>query len=779
MLRFKANDCQMNLTKILFLSFLLGCTAFARAQKVTISGYVTERKSGETIPGAIVYVPKLNAGTATNTFGFYSLTIPRDSAGLVVSTVGYAPAATSLLLTRDTSINFQLESASELQEVVISGKKDAVQYRTLMSSIDLPVETIKSLPAFLGEVDVMKAIQLLPGVQAGSEGSSGIYVRGGSPDQNLILLDGVPVYNSSHLFGFFSVFNADALKSVEVIKGGFPARYGGRLSSVIDVNMKEGNKQKFHGEGGIGLIASRLTLEGPIKKDKSSFMISGRRTYYDVLAQPFMRGPVKAGYYFYDMNSKVNFKLGEKDRLYVSGYFGNDKFYARQRNNGLAGTDLSSTLNTSIRWGNITSVARWNHQFNNRLFGNLTAYYSQYNFNVFSRMQNKFAGINEEYMLKYVSGINDKAIKYDFDFIPSPAHSIKAGLGYTYHTYKPGAMQTRTSLESKVEDTTIGTTALSAGETDAYVEDDIKLSGALRANVGVHLTGFAVRGALYPSLQPRVGVRYLLSDKVSLKASFVQMNQFIHLLSNSSIGLPTDLWVPVTDKIPAQRSHQGAAGFAWTIADGLELTVEGYYKTMKNVIEYKEGASFFNSATGWEDKVEVGNGKSYGAEFFLQKRKGKFTGMLGYTLSRTTRRFDNLNDGKEFPYRYDRRRDLKVAAVYAPNNKFEISADWVYGTGNAITLPIGYYTSADNSLQQIYSGRNGFRMPPYHRADVSMKFKKQTKYGERAWVLSAYNVYNRMNPFYVYSATNASGNVVFKQMSLFPIIPSISYQFKF
>lgn len=770
----------MNRIRTSILLCLLSVASLARAQKVTISGYVTERRSGETIPGAIVYVSKLNTGTATNAFGFYSLTIPADSADLTISTVGHAAAHLRLVLRKDTAINIQLESASELKEVVVSGKKDAVQYRTLMSSIDLPVETIKSLPAFLGEVDIMKAIQLLPGIQAGSEGSSGIYVRGGSPDQNLILLDGVPVYNSSHLFGFFSVFNADALKSVEVIKGGFPARYGGRLSSVIDVNMKEGNKQKFHGEGGIGLIASRLTLEGPLKKDKASFMVSGRRTYYDVLAQPFMRGPVKGGYYFYDVNAKVNFKLGEKDRLYVSGYFGNDKFYARQRNSSsIGGTDLSSTFNTSIRWGNITSVARWNHEYSNKLFGNLTAYYSQYNFNVFSRMQSKFANINEEFMLKYVSGINDKAVKYDFDFIPSPAHSIKAGIGYIYHTYRPGAMQTRTALDSKIEDTTIGTASLSAGEADAYIEDDIKVSNAFRANLGLHFTTFAVRGELYPSVQPRVGLRYLLSDKVSLKASFVQMNQFIHLLSNSSIGLPTDLWVPVTDKVPAQRSHQGAVGAAWSITEGIELTVEGYYKTMMNVIEYKEGASFFNSATGWEDKVEIGNGKSYGGELFLQKRKGKFTGMLGYTISRTSRKFDNLNNGKEFPYRYDRRHDLKMAAVYSPNEKFEVSADWVYGTGNAITLPVGYYTGEDNSLQQIYSSRNGFRMPPYHRADLSMKFKKQTKWGERAWVLSAYNVYNRMNPFYVYSTTNSSGNVVFKQMSLFPIIPSISYQFKF
>ncbi len=770
----------MNLRSIIAIVVsVLTLKASAQNRKVTISGYVTERKSGETLPGIMAYSQRSNAGAATNTFGFYSLTVPADTVDLVVSGIGYAPVVFPLVLKNDTVINVQLETSTELKEVVVAGKKDAVQHRTLMSSIDLPIQTIKSLPAFLGEVDIMKAIQLLPGVQAGSEGSSGIYVRGGSPDQNLVLLDGVPVYNSSHLFGFFSVFNADAIKSVEVIKGGFPARYGGRLSSVIDINMKEGNKEKFHGEGGIGLIASRLTLEGPIQKGKSSFMISGRRTYYDILAQPFMRGPVKAGYFFYDMNSKVNFKLGKKDRLYVSGYFGNDKFYAKQSNSSAAGADLSSTMNTSLKWGNITAVSRWNHEFNNKLFGNLTAYYSQYNFSVFSRMQNRFANVNEDYLLKYISGINDKAIKYDIDYIPDPNHSIKTGVGYTYHTYKPGAMQTRTTSNSKVEDTTIGTDPLNAGEIDAYIEDDIRITDVLKANVGVHLTGFSVRNEFYPSVQPRIGMRYLLSDKVSLKGSFVQMNQFIHLLSNSSIGLPTDLWVPVTDKVPAQRSYQGATGVAWTIRDGLELTVEGYYKTVKNVIEYKEGASFFSTSTGWEDKVEVGNGRSYGSEFFLQKRKGKFTGMLGYTLSWSTRKFANLNNGKEFPYRFDRRHDLKMAAVYAPNKNFEVSADWVYGTGNALTLPIGYYTGEENSLQHVYGDRNGFRMPPYHRADVSFKFIKQKERGERAWVISAYNVYNRRNPFYIYSTTNTAGNVVFKQMSLFPIIPSISYQFKF
>jgi outer membrane receptor for ferrienterochelin and colicin len=763
----------------MLLLLVLCVSANLHAQKITISGYVTEKQGGETIPGAIVYVPGTSIGASVNTFGFYSITVPAaDTIRLHAAYLGYTSRELRLVLKKDTTISFALEPAGMMKDVVVAGKKDAVQHRTLMSSIDLPIQTIKSLPAFLGEVDIMKAIQLLPGIQAGNEGSTGIYVRGGSPDQNLILLDGVPVYNSSHLFGFFSVFNADAIKSVEVIKGGFPARYGGRLSSVIDVNMKEGNKEKIHGEGGIGLIASRLTLEGPIQKGKSSFMVSGRRTYYDVLAQPFMKANMKAGYFFSDFNAKANFKLSRKDRLYVSGYFGNDKFYSKQKTNA-DGAALASTASTNLKWGNITAVGRWNHEFNNKLFGNVTAYYSQYNFSIFSRMQSTFSGASEDFLLKYSSGIHDRALKWDLDYLPSANHTIKTGVGYIYHTYKPGAMQTRIASSTQIQDTTVGTSNLNAGEVDAYVEDDIKVTDKLKINIGIHATGFAVSGQVFPSVQPRLGARYLLNDKVSLKASFVQMNQFIHLLSNSSIGLPTDLWVPVTRKIPVQKSYQGAAGVAYTLTEGLEVTVEGYYKTVENVIEYKEGASFFTSATNWEEKVEVGNGKSYGAEFFLQKKQGKVTGMLGYTLSKTTRQFDNLNQGKEFPYKFDRRHDLKIACVFAPTEKFEISADWVYGTGNALTLPLGYYYNPDNTLQQINSGRNTYRMPAYHRADISMKFTQQKKRGERAWIVSAYNVYNRKNPYYVYSSTNSSGNVVFKQMSLFPIIPSVSYQFKF
>ncbi len=772
----------MSIRKNLRTPFLLQCLAMitiapvvtkAQQTTVTISGYVSEKGSQERLTGAIVFAPGKNLGTATNTYGFYSLTLPADSQEIRVSYVGFRPFLTMINGRENLTLNIELEPEKILQEVAVTAQKDALQERTQMSSIDLSIETIKSLPAFLGEVDIMKAIQLLPGVQAGNEGSSGVYVRGGSPDQNLILLDGVPVYNAYHLFGFFSVFNPDAIRNVEVIKGGFPARYGGRLSSVIDISMKEGDKNKFHGEGGIGLIASRLTLEGPIQKGKSSFMISGRRTYVDLLSRPFMQETVQTGYFFYDLNGKVNFRLGKKDHLYISGYFGNDKFYMRQKEEG-----QNSKLNVAFQWGNATAVARWNHQYNPKLFGNLTLHYTQYNFIIHTEMQSNYNGIKDNFLLRYTSGINDKAMRYDFDYMPNPNHYIRFGAGITAHTYSPGAQQHREERNNFNLDTTVGVRSVQTNEIDVYLEDDIRITSRLKANIGIHWSGFQVRNEFFGGVQPRVSARYLITDRLSAKMSYVQMNQFIHMLSNSTIGLPTDLWVPVTDKIPMQYSRQGAAGLAHTTNKGIEISMEGYYKHMSNVIEYKEGASFFNSGTSWEDKVETGEGWSYGMELFLQKRKGKLTGMAGYTLSWTNRRFANLNNGAVFPYRYDRRHDIKLAGVYHVSDKLELSATWVYGTGNALTIPVGAYKDPDGNQIYIYGSRNSYRMAPYHRGDISLKYTKNNRWYQSSWVVSIYNVYNRRNPFFIYQGTE-NEKPVFKQVSLFPIIPSISYQFKF
>lgn len=755
----------------------------AFSQKATLNGYITDQKTGERLFGASIFIQQKNLGTTSNNFGFYSITIPQDSIEIIFSFSGYSTQMLKLYLRADTTLNIGLQQSQELSEVVVKAtRKAAIQDRTQMSTIDLPISTIKALPAFLGEADVMKAIQLLPGIQAGSEGSSGIYVRGGGPDQNLILLDGVPVYNVSHLFGFFSVFNADALQSVEVMKGGFPARYGGRLSSVIDIRMKEGNKHEFHGEGGIGLIASRLTLEGPLGKKKNvSYMISGRRTYLDIFMRPIVKkqtdGDVDPGYFFYDLNGKINFTLGKKDHLYLSGYFGNDKFFVKEKfENG----NEKNSFKSSLKWGNITAVARWNHEFNRKLFGNLTFYFSRYNFEVSADDRSERPGESDRYFLKYFSGIRDWSARYDIDFLPAPNHFIKIGASATAHYYKPGALQSKVSSPSFNEDTLIRYRFINAMEFDLYAEDDIRISPKFKTNLGVHVTGFRVNDEFFTSVQPRVSMRYLLNSDLSMKASYVQMNQYIHLLTNSGIGLPTDLWVPVTGKVPPQLAHQFALGMAYTHNNRYEVSVEGYYKNMKNVIEYAEGASYLNATSNWEEKVEVGEGWSYGLELFVQKKTGKTSGMLGYTLSWSKRQFENLNYGKTFPYKYDRRHDIKMAIIHTVSPKFDISANWVFGTGQAITLPTEVYLDNNRREVEVFDGRNGFRMRSYHHLDVSMKFKKKKKWGERAWIVSIYNAYNRQNPFFIYRDYDyVSNKPEYRQVSLFPIIPSVSYQFKF
>lgn len=776
-----------NRNLITFCLLLLVITS--QAQKFTINGYITDKTSGERLAGASIFLPEKNVGTTSNSYGFYSITLPgqADSLEIQVSYAGYDVYHSRILLNDNVKLNILLDHQKQLENVTVkSVKRNSIQNTTQMSSIGLSSETIKALPAFLGEADVLKAIQLLPGVQAGSEGSSGIYVRGGGPDQNLILLDGVPVYNASHLFGFFSVFNADAINGVDVIKGGFPARYGGRLSSVIDIRMKEGNNQQFHGEGGIGLIASRFTLEGPLKKGKSSFMVSARRTYADIFMRPIIKaeshGDLTAGYYFYDLNAKVNLYVTEKDHVYVSGYFGNDKFYSKSKFND---NGSHTVYEAALKWGNATAMMRWNHEFSRKLFSNLTVNYSRYQFDIYSKENvNDPSQGNQNYLEKYFSGIRDWSGKIDFDWLPSPNHFIKWGIGQTWHSYRPGAFQSKANTPTYNEDTVLRGKFINSTELDAYIEDDVKLTRNLKVNIGTHFTSFSVEGTTYNSLQPRIAARYLLNKNMSIKASYAQMNQFIHLLTNSGIGLPTDLWVPATKIVPPQKSHQVALGWAYNINENYEVSVEGYYKKMNNLIEYAEGASFISTTSDWQTRVVSGQGKSYGTEFFLQKKKGNTTGMIGYTLSWTNRQFDALNNGNWFPYKYDRRHDVKIAVIQNIGKRIQLSADWVYGTGVAITLPVAIYSNGNGDDVEVYNGRNDFRMPAYHRLDLGIKFIKVRKKWERSWNINIYNVYNRLNTFYIYRDTKYDFNTgvqtpVFYKVTLFPIIPSISYQFKF
>lgn len=799
------------------LLFLLAAVIPAAAQKVTVSGFVTDAGSGERMIDATVYEKVSFAGTTTNNYGFYSLPLQRGRSTLIVSYLGYVPVTVDVNLTRDTVMHFSLTmSSKEIGAVTVtaSGRQSKIE-SPQMSMIDIPVEKFLKLPVIFGEADVLKVIQLLPGVQSGTEGSTGIYVRGGGPDQNLFLLDGVPVYNASHLFGFMSVFNPDAVKSVQLYKGGFPARYGERLSSVVDIRMKEGNEKEFHGNFAIGLISSKLSLEGPIIKDKTSFIISARRTYYDVLAQPFIIALnddkdswTTGGYYFYDLNGKINHKFSERSRLYLSSYLGRDRAYTRSRSTPDYYDENHDRFefrdSYGLGWGNIITSLRWNYLLTNKLFSNTTLTYSKYDFDVTieSSTENLTTRKKESDYFRYFSGIEDLGAKIDFDYYPSASHSVKFGAGYTWHHFKPGVTSFRYDpmYDNSGIDTVIGDMKVRANEFIMYAEDNFDITSRIKVNAGIRMSVFSVQDTGYFVFQPRISLRYLATDDLSFKVSYSKMGQFVHLLTTSAISLPTDLWLPVTKKFNPPISHQVAIGSSFRLPGQLEMTVEAFYKTMDNLIEYKEGASFGGTGAGWESKVEKGKGEAYGAEFMLEKTYGKLTGWIGYTLSWTNRQFENLNFGRTFPAKYDRRHDISVALTHTFSERVDAGLVWVYGTGNAATLGIMEYPPEDfmntgyyYSPVTEYPGRNNYRTPSYHRLDLGVNLHKQKKRGMRTWSFSVYNAYSRKNPFFIYWGSEYYSEPdpakpgeylyfskpVLKKVSIFPIIPSVSYSFKF
>lgn len=772
-------------------------TSSVISQENTISGYIQDKSSGEQLIGANIVDIHSGKGATTNAYGYYSLSLDHDTLHLVISYVGYQSIDTLIIVKNQAIRHFELKPSIDLEEVVISSAKiEKIQEKSQMSSIEVPIEQIRKVPALLGEVDVMKALQLLPGVQSGGEGQSGLYVRGGSPDQNLILLDGVPIYNASHLFGFFSVFNADAIKDVSMIKGGYPARYGGRLSSVMDIRMKEGNKQALHGSATIGLVASKLTLEGPITRGKTSFLLSGRRTYIDLLAKPFIQNAFEeegneggTGYYFYDINAKMNHHFSDKDKIYLSFYGGDDKFYFDQKE--LEGSFRDFT-ESDFGWGNITAAMRWNHIWHPKLFSNSAVTYSRYSLGVKSLfgIESDIEDKDEFIAIDYGSGIRDLAVKIDFDFIPNPEYNIRFGLHGIRHHFIPGNFL----LEQKIEaedfsfERTVGQEDIYASEWSLYMEDDILFNNHIKANVGIHLSAFHVDGDVYHSFQPRLGMRYLLNDEMSFKFSFATMRQYIQLLAFEGVGLPTDLWLPTTSRVKPQDSWQAAIGVAHGLGD-YEFSVEAYYKEMKNLISYKNGESIF-ALSDWQDRVTQGDGKSYGAELLIQKKTGRLNGWIGYTLSWSHRTFPDLNLGESFPFKYDRRHDISIVANYQLDDQWHVSTSWVYGTGNAVTLGNSQYYSIfghNYFTGQNIAERNGYRMRSYHRLDWGLNWVKKKRSYTRTWSFGAYNTYSRQNPFYVYIDDERirlpNGQIEeetkLKQVSLFPIIPYISYKIDF
>jgi hypothetical protein len=766
------------------------------AQNFAISGSITDAKTGETMIGATVILKENGKGAATNVYGFYSLSSEKGTYTLVASYLGYEDYKQTLVLDKDQRISIALTpKAITTKTVEITGERnDDNVTKTTMGQIKLDINTIKNIPVFMGEVDVLKTIQLLPGVKGGSEGNAGFYVRGGGPDQNLILLDEATVYNAGHLFGFFSVFNGDAVKSINLIKGGMPAQYGGRLASVLDISMKDGNNQKFHGDGGIGLIASRLTLQGPIAKNKASFILSGRRTYADILAQPFIAdtSPFKgSGYYFYDLNAKVNWQIGDRDRVFLSGYFGRDVFTFSNQDFG---------FKTKIEWGNATLTGRWNHVYNDKLFSNVSLIFTDYKFS--------FDASQAEFKLGFYSGIRDYNAKLDYTWVPSVRHNVKFGLNYIYHKFTPN----NAYASAGDQDFNLGEPeTLYANEGALYISDDFDVTENFSISAGLRLSGFQQVGPftryykdsqgyttdsvnygrgssikMYGGLEPRLAVKYAFNSKMSVKASYTRNLQYLHLTNIASISLPTDLWFPSTQRVKPQIGSQYSLGVFRNFADNTwETSVEVYYKNMLNQIEYKDG---FVPGSALNDNLDnslvFGRGWAYGSEFFVKKALGKTTGWLGYTLSWTQRKFDAINGGKPYFARYDRRHDVQFIITHEFSPKWTASAVWVYSTGNALTLQTGRYIY-DGNIVNEFGPRNDFRMIPYHRMDLSVTWTaKKTEKFTSAWNLSIYNVYSRMNPYFIYFAaegdiTQGQIKLSARQVSLFPIIPAITWNFSF
>ena len=794
-------------------TFLLIFHISALAQKHTISGYVSDFETGESVIGANIFSNDYSAGVSSNKYGFYSITLDEGTHTISFKFIGYETITKEFNLNKDIEFNAEFKLSSIVtDEVTVTGKANVVQ-RTETSVIEIPIQQIKSIPALMGEVDVLKAVQLLPGVQS-SEGTSGFYVRGGSPDQNLILMDGVPVYNVSHIGGLFSVFNADAIKNVRLTKGGFPARYGGRLSSVLEIDMKDGNMKEFKADATVGLISSKLMIEGPIVKDKTSFIVAGRRTYIDLFVRPFMPNNTDLTLHFYDLNAKVNHRFSRKDRLFISAYAGDDIFgvdFTENFSDG-SGFNEDTRLIAGLGYGNITSTIRWNHLFGDKLFSNTTLIYSKYQFNtgfgVESTLGTNLGNENYDIDFGYKSGIEDIGGRIDFDYTPNPNHDIKFGVSFTNHNFTPGQNDLSINVSYPPADTSninisIDTTLffspqVKANETFFYFEDNIKFTNRLKANIGLHFgiyNSLNLRSVVNQfsntdiSIEPRLSVRYLLSDTWSAKASYAKMRQNIHLLSNSSVGFPSDLWLPAVDAAPSQNSQQIAASINTELLNGeIEVSLEGYYKTMNNLITYEAGYSNLQSTESWENSIETGGeGESYGLELFIQKQKGKTTGWIGYTLSWSNRKFDNINQGNWYPYKYDRRNDLSIVLNHKVNDKWDLGVTWVYGTGNAITFPRSTYFSTLQSGRndnfyvwniESYGDRNSVRLPSYHRLDFGVNRHSQKKNYKGTWSFGAYNLYNRKNPFFAYLAYQNTRRVA-KQVSLFPIIPSVSYRIQF
>ncbi len=775
---------------------LIGGSLFGQS----VSGFVKDSATGEALVGAIIKTIDGKKGAATDVKGYYKIDLSEGTYTLQISYLGYVSQQKTINVSGNINLSFTLKSnAVTTQEAVITGQRTNKNVTsTEMSRVELSGEQVKTLPVIFGEPDVLKAITLLPGIKSGGEGGTGFYVRGGGPDQNLILMDDAVIYNASHLLGFLSVFNTDAVRNVEVIKGGMPANYGGRLSSILNVNLREGDDQKYKINGGVGLISSRIMAEGPIQKGKSAFMVAARRTYIDALAKPFLNEEQRSnGYYFYDFNAKAHINLNEKNKLSFSGYFGRDIFNFRSPTNQL--------VKFQVGWGNSAASLKWFHSFNKNFYSNTFLIYNRYDLN------NQFEFGDNGFKLS--SGLEDLNVKQDFYFTPNKNHNIKFGGQYIYHTFKPGI------ATGQVGTITINESINKqyAHEWALYAMDEFKLGPRFTFNAGLRAVFFTQVGpytervfdsegievgqgksydkgdviVTYPGLEPRLAGTFLVNSNTSVKASFTRTYQFLHLATTSGAQFPADLWVPSSKLVKPQLAYQYAMGIFKNFNENLyETSIEAYYKPMYNQIEFKPGANlFFNQ--NLENEMIFGEGLSYGVEFFAKKKFGKLTGWVGYTWSRSKRQFDELNGGKPYFFRYDRTHDISLVASYQFNKKWSGTLVFVYGTGNAATLPTSRYAYRPGydiienepkfTFVDIYDKINDYRLPAYHRMDVSFTYlQKQTEKFESSWNFSIYNVYNRANPYFIYFVPDLEELKVRAYMVyLFPILPSVAWNFKF
>jgi hypothetical protein len=781
-----------------FYSGILFLTIFTSsyAQRAVISGFVMDLETQEALIGANVFETTRVFGATTNNHGFYSLSVPMgDSIQLTYSYLGYQNHTIRISLSKNTKCDIALQPGTALEEVTVVGKR-SVENLSNLSLTSIPIEQIKAMPTLFGETDILRAYQLMPGIQTGKEGTSGIHVRGGSSDQNLFLLDGVPLYNVNHIGGFLSTFDPEAINSAKIYKGGFPARYGGRLSSVVDIRMKRGNMRKRKTEVQMGVLSSKFSVESPIKSDTSSFFVSIRRCNVDIITRmASLRnsdGAAMAGYTFYDLYGTANRKLSEKDQVFFSIFHGADRVFLSLREKASDTSPYTHRASFNQRWGNTMIATRYNRVFTQNLFGDFIIAYTGYSSGTSLSTKSKGENVSERSSINLNSGVYDLVTSANFDYYHSNYHKILFGIEGLYHTFNPGTSSHSSSQPSDVNQVATDLFRTKTVEFKGYLEDRLKLLNVFDLNLGLHFGSYqSYDQAAFFSIQPRASINYPVNESLSLNAGYAKMWQCSHLLTLSSSALPTDFWIPASSSLPPQKGHQYTLGFEKSVHQGslLSLGVETFYKTMSSLIEAKEGASLFGSTETWLNNIEPnGKGLVYGVEVLLYKKAGSTTGWIGYTWSKNERQFDNINNGKPFPFIYDRRHDMSIVVNHEISKNIRFSCAWVYSSGNPITFPQQHYmvfasgfTSTEELITvHLYEGRNSYRMPSYHRLDISFNFSKEKLNGVRTWSIGLYNAYSRFNPFFQYYKYDQDmGKYRLYQFSLFPILPSISYAFVF